>query len=409
MKKIRTESHYLYSTVSRQIKQFIPEVLSTLILLASAFGLAAQPGLEVSSPGNGIQVNSAGNNGVSVFGATLHGIGIFSAGDDGINIYNAVNDGFQITSAGSNGVYIEDANTHAIRIDDAGDDAIRINDAGDDGIDVHGAAGDGLYVTGAGRDGIFVNDVVGRYSMQIWGNKNQSATPIGHIAQIFNRSGGQSADVLALRVRLISDGGTVWPGAGNNFITFFTGDSVAIGRVEGNGSGGVIYGTSGADYAECMPIKDIKESFMPGDLVGVFGGKISHKTEGATQVMVITDQAAVLGNSSDRQKGYKPVSFIGQIPVRVRGAVQEGDWIVPDGNHRGIAKAVPTSELTPHHQIVGRAWEGSENPEIKRINTAVGLDHSEGLMRMILNQQKEIEKLRFMILELQKNTLNKTS
>jgi len=152
---------------------------------------------------------------------------------------------------------------------------------------------------------------------------------------------------------------------------------------------------------------DQEEVFQPGDLAGVYEGKISHRTQGADQVMVITDQAAVLGNMpKEENHGYQPVSFIGQIPVRVRGPVQAGDWIVASGNHDGIGISVPTSVITLDHQIVGRAWESSAEPGVKRVNTAVGLDLSAALMQVIQNQQqinadlqRQIDELKGMIVD----------
>ncbi len=253
------------------------------------------------------------------------------------------------------------------------DDGLHVVDADDDGVFINHADGDGLHVANAGQ-----------FGLRILGNKNVSNQISGHLALLHNQSSGSGPDVLALQVE------TIDPGAGANFITFYDGSNAIVGQVEGNGSGGISYQSTGADYAEYLPVKNASEKFNAGDIVGIYGGKISHQTKGATQLMVITDQAAVVGSQPQDPTGYEKVSFIGQIPVQVQGTVNEGDWIVANGEENGVGLAVPMEKISSTHRIVGRAWESSRNPEIKRINTAVGLDHSEGLF---LSRQKQINAL----------------
>lgn len=382
-----------------------PKIFAFSIVLLLVFmtnGIQAQPGLRIDSASTGVDIRKTSVHGIYIENAGSAGVQVQSAVSDGFRILFGSEDGFDAGIVGNHGLRVGSAGIHGVQILDSGDDAIRVEDAGDDGIDIHGATDDGIYVTGTGGDGIFVNSDVAGYSLHIWGDKNLNETPSGHIAQLYNRNLNSNADVLALRVGRRTQ--SAWPGTGNNFITFFNGDSVALGRVEGNAAGGVTYNTTGADYGEYLPVMDRNASFKPGDLVGVHEGKISHNTKGATQVMVITDQAAVLGNQPEQADGHKPVSFIGQIPIRVRGPVQAGDWIVPDGNFSGIGIAIPTSELTLSHRIVGRAWESSDKPGVKRVNTAVGLDQSEALMQMIQLQQQQIEQLQHMVMSLKEGS-----
>ena len=56
-----------------------------------------------------------------------------------------------------------------------------------------------------------------------------------------------SPDVLALVTGAANPGGSV------NYVTFFD-SSGAIAAIEGNGAGGVAYVTSGADFAEYLPL-----------------------------------------------------------------------------------------------------------------------------------------------------------
>ncbi len=288
----------------------------------------------------------------------------------------------RIASAGQNG----------ITVDEAGADGIHISDVGDDGISVNNAGGDGLYVYDADD-----------YGLRIVGNKNIVNQLQGHVALIRNMSTGSSPDVLALKV------GTVSPGSGANYITFYDGNKSIIGQVQGNGSGGISYESTGADYAEYLPVENPEEEFQAGDIVGIYAGRISHRTNGADHLMVITDRAAVVGNQPQDPKGYEKVSFIGQVPVRVRGTVRSGDWIVADGEEHGLGVAIPTEKINRTHRIIGRAWESSNNPVIKRINTAVGLDQSELLVDLLHKEsslrQAQVDKLMDMITEVGQGVL----
>ena len=201
----------------------------------------------------------ADGNGVRVIEA---GQAAFSGGDVGYGLWvdSAVNDGVHIEAAGGDGLYVEAA---------AGD-GVQIVDATGDGLLVENADGLGISVSG-GKQGVGVADHVGLV-------KNTDATtgPTG---------------VLALQVAT----NLAFPN--ENFVTFFNGTGTAIGAIEGNGSGDVVYKTSGADYAEFLPRESEDLVLKAGDVVGVRNGRISLVTSSAQQVLVITDQAAVLGNS----------------------------------------------------------------------------------------------------------------
>jgi hypothetical protein len=166
--------------------------------------------------------------------------------------------------------------------------------------------------------------------------------------------------------------------AGNgNWIQFVEGNSAA-GRIDNNNSGHAVFTTGGSDYAEALECIDPSEEIQNGDVVGVFGGRISRQTDGADWVMAVTGNAAVVGNQSfdnDSSRRRETVSFVGQVPVRVRGPVAIGDYVVASGRGDGIAMAVSPGEISPEQSrlIVGRAWGASRDPGVKRINTVVGL------------------------------------
>ncbi len=220
---------------------------------------------------------------------------------------------------------------------------------------------------------------------------NSTATLANHVAIIENNAASTSngPDVLALKTSAVN------PTGSTNFITFFDGNEQNIGRIEGNGSGGVVYGTTGGDYAEALPLLSPGEAVEAGDIVGVVAGRVTRRTAGAHRMMVITDRPAVLGNLSigDREDSHVPVAFVGQVPVKVWGPVRAGDFILPSGREDGTGTAVAPEALSPEDaaRIVGQAWEDAPGAGLHRVNVLVGLDHRDVL---IARQQAELQLLR---------------
>ena len=367
---------------------------------------AGNHGFAVSGSGaHGVAVSSAGEHGLWVGNADLDGLYVRDAGRYGVQVDDAVMDGYHVSDAGRNGLYVENAVLAGIRVENSRDGLIVgqteregvsvqgaggsgfevlnadgfglvVSDAGSNGVQVIESGGHGINVAHAARSGIRVQDA-DEYSLEILGNRRGVASMENHIALIDNRNNEGGADVLALRVNTIGD-----VGDNSNYITFFesgpnnTIDN-AIGAIEGNGSGGITFKTSGADFAETLSQMDTSESIRPGDVVGVYAGKISLQTQGADQVMVITDRPAILGNSSEQLENSSTanVSFVGQVPVNVYGPVRSGDWLVQSGNGDGVAKVIQLEDYNSDDQIIGQAWEDIRDNSIKRINVAVGVGH----------------------------------
>jgi hypothetical protein len=140
---------------------------------------------------------------------------------------------------------------------------------------------------------------------------------------------------------------------------------------------GVAYKSSHADYAEWLQKINTDEPFSYGDIVGVYGGKISKNTSSAEQIMSISSSPIVLGNMSEKGKesNYQKVAFKGQVPVKVKGIVHKGDYIIPSGLNDGIGIAVQPDLMTAEEfaKVVGRAWQSNEFDDVRFINVAVGL------------------------------------
>ena len=168
---------------------------------------------------------------------------------------------------------------------------------------------------------------------------------------------------------------------------------------------GVSYASGAGDYAEYLERFDVNEVMSYGDIVGLNGGKISKNTINAQQMMVISYKPAVLGAlpQPNQEQFFEKVAFMGQVPVKVFGKVNIGDYILPSGNNDGFGRAVSPDMLTAKdiRNIVGVAWESSQNEiGFKYINVAVGINNNdsspivEKLETKISNQQNEIDELK---------------
>jgi len=160
---------------------------------------------------------------------------------------------------------------------------------------------------------------------------------------------------------------------------------------------GVTYESGSADYAEWLPKAHKNEKFAVADIVGVKGGKISKVTDDAEQFMVISLKPIVLGNTPEngKAKEYEKVAFMGQVPVRVLGAVNLGDYILPSGNNNGLGIAISPANMKPqdYKKIVGVAWSTGTNPDLNTIRVAVGLN-TNSLAAVIEQQNQEIQALK---------------
>lgn len=148
-------------------------------------------------------------------------------------------------------------------------------------------------------------------------------------------------------------------------------------------SAGVTYESGSGDYAEWLERLDADEKLAVTDVVGVFAGKITRKTEGADQVMAISFKPIVLGNMppEGHKHLYEKVAFLGQTLIKIRGPFAKGDLILPSGLNDGTAIAVNPRNLAADKwsQVLGVSWDqgGSlTGGGISLGNVAVGLSGS---------------------------------
>lgn len=159
---------------------------------------------------------------------------------------------------------------------------------------------------------------------------------------------------------------------------------------------GVTYESGSGDYAEWLEKNNNKETFQPGDIVGVFNGKITKNTSNADQLSCISFKPIVLGNKppEEKKESFEKVAFLGQVPVKVVGKVKRGDYIIPSGlnNGTGVAVAPELMTIEEFMNVVGRAWGESDNENIKYVNTAIGFDNAE-IIKLIQLENKKQENL----------------
>ena len=183
-------------------------------------------------------------------------------------------------------------------------------------------------------------------------------------------SDGGGSDVLALKINEVSAEND------NNFITFLNSNDNSLGAIEGDGAGGVTTASSGADYAEFLERLDGEAPMAAGDVVGLFGRRISRATAGADRVMVISTAPIVLGNDPGREhrEGWEKVALLGQAPVSVVGPVRAGDLLVASGRGDGTAVARRPAALAVEELpgVLGRALESSEEPGETKVLALVG-------------------------------------
>ncbi|MFD2727185.1 hypothetical protein [Hyunsoonleella rubra] len=167
---------------------------------------------------------------------------------------------------------------------------------------------------------------------------------------------------------------------------------------------GVSYASGAGDYAEYLERMYSSETMSYGDIVGIYGGKISKKTAGAQRMMVISYKPAVLGALPQDNNAhlFEKVAFMGQVPVKVIGPVNIGDYILPSGGNNGLGIAVSPDDITAKDvkNIVGVAWESSiSNLSYNLINTAVGINNNDNspivqkLEQQVLEQKQQLDEL----------------
>ncbi len=155
---------------------------------------------------------------------------------------------------------------------------------------------------------------------------------------------------------------------------------------------GVEYSSGNGDYAEWLERENPTEDISYGDIVAVKGGKITKDLRGAQQIMAVSKKPIVLGNMPEAKRTQfgNNIAFMGQIPVKVVGAVQSGDYIVAKGEIPGYGVAIHPKDMTveDYKLAVGRSWDNNPKAGPKMVNTVVGV-HNHDFLNIIANLQQK--------------------
>lgn len=160
---------------------------------------------------------------------------------------------------------------------------------------------------------------------------------------------------------------------------------------------GVTYQSGSGDYAEWLERLNSNETILAGDIVGVYNGKISkYISEDVQRILVISTSPAVLGNMplEENKEFYERVAFLGQVPVKVKGDVFAGDYILPSGENNGVGIGVAKSDLKAkdYKKIVGVAWTSSLENTYGYVKMAIGLNAND-MADLVDLQQKKIQSI----------------
>ena len=175
---------------------------------------------------------------------------------------------------------------------------------------------------------------------------------------------------------------------------------------------GVEYSSGHGDYAEWLERIDVSEYLTAGDIVAIKGGKITRDLTDVEQIMVVSHKPIILGNAPELEQEYKGnnIAFMGQVPVKVMGAVQTGDYIVANSEIKGYGVAIHPEAMTAADftLAVGRSWGNNPAAGPKMINTVVGVHNGDWakIIKKIEAKQKSYEH-KFKKLETAVNSLDK--
>jgi hypothetical protein len=156
---------------------------------------------------------------------------------------------------------------------------------------------------------------------------------------------------------------------------------------------GVAFESGSADYAEWLKKYDEDEFLSFGDVVGVRGGLISKSFVNAENYMIVSQNPLISGAMPQKGEEYlfERIAFMGQVPVKVIGKVNKGDYILPTGKGDGLAIAVAPDQMkiNDYQRIIGVAWEISNGDKlVSYINTAVGINTND--MVAVVNQMQQV-------------------
>jgi len=241
-------------------------------------------------------------------------------------------------------------------------------------------------------------------------------TDSGYTVTITNTSSNSDADILRLELSNISS-----PTEINNWVQFRA-DGTSRGSIQGasastaylaiyvptrpdplywavrddgdkltTASGYVQYTSGAEDFGEWIPLGDESEwniteeakiEFLKSSILPVQEGLTLYVRDskvwrsGPGRGMIVTHRAIMIGNQNYKEEEKLGIimSFIGQVPALVEGAVEDGDLILPveGANH---CRAINPDQISfaDYRKAIGTAWGKKLTPEVGLVNCAIGI------------------------------------
>jgi excisionase family DNA binding protein len=353
-------SSALFSVSGISTRQPIASLSGNLIVMQNN-GWGGNVGIRNANPAYALDVNgsmSMGSNNTIYSNATDGAYKIFSFSRNGAErlslavgtepIFSTPNGSFQIASRlGVNTAYQTEAQAY-----------ITSGAVGVVGAVIQGASGQTAdlmrwksstatlgVINSLGRVGL--GTAAASFRLDVFDTQVATGT-----AMFTNSSTNTDADVMALKIA-----GTT-AGTGNSFLTFLNGNGEIIGKVNGNGSGGVSYGTTGIDFAEYFPKTNKEEELQVGTLIcNKDGGATACNLSSNAILGVVSDRAGFIGGTQHQDNpSYVAVGLVGQLRVKIsnsNGEIKAGDPLTFSDTLGVAAKA------TARGYILGHALENS--------------------------------------------------
>ncbi len=352
------------------------EIDDSLSVLATSSGQSA---FTVNQNGTGPLI-SASSSATAKFTVSNDGSGYF-AGNLGVGIQEPITK-FHITGATvgkSLAIFNETGDQNILTASASGTTKFSLDRSGDifsasgakwqplsdanNALNIANASGSVFTTFDSSNGRVGIGTATPGYKLDL--TDNQSATVS---ALLSNTDTGSDADVLALKV------GATTASTTNNFVAFLNGNNATIGSIQGNGSGGVSYQTSGSDFAEYYKKENPTEQFQTGDLVclGQTGNatKCSSQTSYSILGVVSENPGFVGGSNHTNDTNYLLVALTGQVPIKVYGTIQPSDPLTVSQT-TGVA-----TKATQSGFIVGRALQGAKNTNQTQTSILVSINVS---------------------------------
>ena len=100
---------------------------------------------------------------------------------------------------------------------------------------------------------------------------------------------------------------------------------------------------------------------LPLQVVEIIGCKISRTITGNGAIAVVSSAPHTIGGvprgpgSAEQEKNGNPIAFLGRVPVRIVGPVQDNELLVPSGLNDGTARAVNANDDLTTMAVIGQA------------------------------------------------------